>query len=203
MKIIAIGRNYVEHIEELHNEKPEEPVIFTKPDTALVRNNKPFYYPPFSEDINYEIELVLRICRLGKNIHEKFASRYYDAIGLGIDFTARDLQNKFKIKGLPWTLAKGFDNSAPVSEFIPVERFANLNDINFSLKIDGEIRQKGNSSLMLFNFNQIISYISKYITIKDGDLIFTGTPKGVGSVKVGNKIEGYIEDEKLLEVEIK
>ena len=140
---------------------------------------------------------------MGKNIHEKFASRYYSEIGLGIDFTARDLQDKAKNKGLPWALAKGFDGSAPVSEFFPVSNFKDINDLEFSLKINGETRQKGRSSLMLFNFNQIIAYISKFITLKEGDLIFTGTPKGVGPVEIGNKLEGYIEDKKLLEVEIK
>ena len=203
MKILAIGRNYVEHIEELNNERPDEPVIFTKPDTALVRNNQPFYYPDFSKDIHYEVELVLRLCKMGKNIHEKFAATYFDAIGLGIDFTARDLQTKAKNKGLPWTLAKGFDGSAPVSEFIPVEEFNDLQNINFSLNVDGQLKQQGNSALMLFSFNQIISYISRFITLRSGDLIYTGTPKGVGPIKIGNKLEGYIEDKKLLEVEIK
>jgi acylpyruvate hydrolase len=203
MKIIAIGRNYVEHIAELNNERPHEPVIFTKPDTALVRNNQPFYIPDFSTDIHYEAELVLRISKLGKNIHEKFARRYYDAIGLGIDFTARDLQNKAKEKGLPWALAKGFDGSAPISEFFPLDRFPDVTNINFSLTVDGELRQKGNSSMMIFSFDQIIAYVSKFITLKDGDLIFTGTPKGVGSIKIGNKLAGYIEDEKVLEIEIK
>ncbi len=203
MKIIAIGRNYVEHIEELKNEKPGEPVIFTKPDTALARNNQPFYYPDFSREIHYEVELVIRISKLGKKIDERFASRYFDAIGLGIDFTARDLQTRLKSKGLPWALAKGFDGSAPVSKFIPVEEFKDIHNINFSLNIDGVERQKGNSSLMLFNFSQIISYVSRFITLKDNDLIFTGTPKGVGPVETGNKLEGYIEDKKLLEVEIK
>lgn len=203
MKILAIGRNYVEHIKELNNERPDEPVIFTKPDTALVRNNQPFYYPDFSNDIHYEVELVLRLCKMGKNINEKFAHTYYDAIGLGIDFTARDLQTKAKNKGLPWALAKGFDGSAPVSEFLPLSNFKDINNINFSLKVNGELKQKGNSSLMLFSFNQIISYISKFITLRSGDLIFTGTPKGVGPIKIGNKLEGYIEDQKLLNVEIK
>lgn len=203
MKIIAIGRNYVEHIAELNNERPHEPVIFTKPDTALVRNNQPFYIPDFSSDIHYEAELVLRISKLGKNIHERFARRYYDAIGLGIDFTARDLQNKAKEKGLPWALAKGFDGSAPISEFYPLDRFPDLTNINFSLTVDGELRQKGNSSMMIFSFDQIIAYVSKFITLKDGDLIFTGTPKGVGSIKIGNKLAGYIEDEKVLEIDIK
>ena len=203
MKIIAIGRNYVEHIAELNNERPHEPVIFTKPDTALVRNNQPFYIPDFSSDIHYEAELVLKICKMGKNIHERFARRYYDAIGLGIDFTARDLQAKAKEKGLPWALAKGFDGSAPISDFYPLDHFPNLKNINFSLTVDGELRQKGNSSMMLFSFDQIIAYVSKFITLKDGDLIFTGTPKGVGSIKIGNKLAGYIEDEKVLEIEIK
>jgi len=203
MKILAIGRNYVEHIKELNNERPDEPVIFTKPDTALVRNNQPFYFPDFSKDIHYEVELVLRLCKTGKNIHEKFAHTYYDAIGLGIDFTARDLQTKAKDKGLPWALAKGFDGSAPVSEFLPLSDFEDINNINFSLQIDGQEKQQGNSSLMLFSFNQIISYISKFITLRSGDLIFTGTPKGVGPIKIGNKLEGYIENKKLLNVEIK
>jgi 2-keto-4-pentenoate hydratase/2-oxohepta-3-ene-1,7-dioic acid hydratase in catechol pathway len=203
MKIIAIGRNYVEHIEELNNERPEEPIIFTKPDTALVRNSQPFYYPDFSSDIHYEVELVIRICKMGKNIHEKFASTYFDAIGLGIDFTARDLQSKAKNKGLPWALAKGFDGSAPISEFLPLSFFKDIHDINFSLQVDSKVKQVGNSSLMLFNFNTIISYISRFITLRSGDLIYTGTPKGVGPVKIGNILEGYIEDKKLLEVEIK
>ena len=203
MKIFAIGRNYVEHIEELNNEKPDEPIIFTKPDTALVRNNQPFYYPDFSANIHYEVELVIRICKMGKNIYEKFAPNYYDAIGLGIDFTARDIQDKARNKGLPWALAKGFDASAPVSEFLPLSQFKDIYNINFSLEIDDELRQKGNSGLMLFNFNQIISYISRFITLRSGDLIFTGTPKGVGPVKIGNKLAGYIEDKKLLDIEIK
>jgi len=203
MKILAIGRNYVEHIKELNNERPDEPVIFTKPDTALVRNNQPFYFPDFSNDIHYEVELVLRLCKMGKNINEKFAHTYYDAIGLGIDFTARDLQTKAKDKGLPWALAKGFDGSAPVSEFLPLSDFQDINNINYSLKVDGQVKQQGNSSLMLFSFNQIISYISKFITLRSGDLIFTGTPKGVGPIKIGNKLEGYIENQKLLNVEIR
>jgi 2-keto-4-pentenoate hydratase/2-oxohepta-3-ene-1,7-dioic acid hydratase in catechol pathway len=203
MKIIAIGRNYAEHIEELRNERPEEPVIFTKPDTALAKNKQPFYIPDFSGDIHFEIELVLKICKMGKNIHERFAGRYYDSIGLGIDFTARDLQAKAKEKGLPWALAKGFDGSAPISEFFPLDHFPDLRNINFSLRVDGELRQKGNSSMMLFSFDHIVAYVSRFITLKEGDLIFTGTPKGVGSVKIGNKLEGYIENEKVLEVDVK
>lgn len=204
MRIFAIGRNYVEHIEELKNEKPSDPVIFTKPDTALLRNNSPFYYPDFSQDVHHEVELVLRICREGKNIEEKFAHRYYDAIGVGIDFTARDLQQKLKEKGLPWDIAKGFNGSAPISDkFIPVAEFKDVKNINFSLKVDGEYKQRGNTSLMLFNFDYIILYLSRFFTLKTGDLIFTGTPKGVSPVKVGNVLSAYIEDEKLLEFEVK
>jgi 2-keto-4-pentenoate hydratase/2-oxohepta-3-ene-1,7-dioic acid hydratase in catechol pathway len=204
MRIFAIGRNYVEHIEELKNEKPSDPVIFTKPDTAIIRNNSPFYYPDFSKDVHHEVELVLRICKEGKNIEEKFAHKYYDAIGVGIDFTARDLQQKLKEKGLPWDIAKGFNGSAPISDkFIPVGNFKDVKNINFSLKIDGEIKQQGNTSLMLFNFDYIILYLSRFFTLKTGDLIFTGTPKGVSPVKVGNVLSAYIEDEKLLEFEVK
>jgi acylpyruvate hydrolase len=204
MRIFAVGRNYAEHVKELNNERPDEPVIFTKPDTALIRNNAPFYYPDFSTDIHYEVELVLRICKEGKNIDAKFAGKYYDAIGIGIDFTARDLQQKAKEKGLPWDIAKGFNGSAPVSDkFIPTGEFVNLTNINFSLKVDGAVKQEGNTSLMLFSFDYIISYLSRFFTLRTGDLIFTGTPKGVGPVKVGNKLSAYIENEKLLEFEVK
>ncbi|HYG20438.1 MAG TPA: fumarylacetoacetate hydrolase family protein [Ohtaekwangia sp.] len=204
MRIFAIGRNYAEHIKELNNERPDEPVIFTKPDTAVLRNNAPFYYPAFSNDIHYEVELVLRIAKEGKNIQEKFASKYYDAIGIGIDFTARDLQQKAKEKGLPWDIAKGFNGSAPVSDkFIPVPDFRDLKNINFSLRLDNEFKQQGNTSLMLFSFDYIISYLSRFFTLRTGDLIFTGTPKGVGPVKVGNVLSAYIENEKLLEFEVK
>jgi len=204
MRIFAIGRNYAEHIKELNNERPDEPVIFTKPDTAILRNNAPFYYPDFSKDIHYEAELVLRIAKEGKNIQEKFASKYYDAIGIGVDFTARDLQQKAKEKGLPWDIAKGFNGSAPISDkFIPVADFKNLADINFSLKVNDEIKQQGNTSLMLFSFDYIISYLSRFFTLRTGDLIFTGTPKGVGPVSVRNVLSAYIENEKLLEFEIK
>ncbi|HEU5290086.1 MAG TPA: fumarylacetoacetate hydrolase family protein [Cyclobacteriaceae bacterium] len=204
MRIFCIGRNYVEHIQELNNEKPDDPVIFTKPDTALIRNNGPFYYPDFSKDVHHEVELVLRICKEGKNIEEKFAHKYYDSIGVGIDFTARDLQTKAKEKGLPWDIAKGFNGSAPLSEkFIPVSEFKNLKDINFSLQVDGKLKQQGNTSLMLFNFEFIISYLSKFFTLRTGDYIFTGTPKGVSAVTVGNVLSAYIENEKLLEFEVK
>jgi acylpyruvate hydrolase len=204
MRIFAIGRNYAEHIQELNNERPSEPVIFTKPDTAILRNNSPFYYPDFSNDIHHEVELVLRVSKEGKNIAEQFAHKYFDSIGVGIDFTARDLQTKAKEKGLPWDTAKGFNGSAPISDkFIPVSDFADLNNINFKLEVDGQLKQNGNTSLMLFSFSYIISYLSKFFTLKTGDLIFTGTPKGVGAISIGNKLSAYIENEKLLEFEVK
>lgn len=203
MKILAIGRNYAEHIAELNNEIPDEPVIFFKPDTALLKNNDPFYYPDFSQDIHHEIELVLRISKEGKNIAAKFASKYYDAIGLGIDFTARDLQAKAKSKGLPWTLAKGFNGSAPVSEFLPVSDFPDLKNINFKLLVNGQEKQVGNTGMMLNSFDEMLAYMSRFITLKKGDLIFTGTPSGVGPIKIGDRLEGFIEDKKLLDFEIK
>lgn len=203
MKIIAIGRNYVEHIKELNNEVPDEPIIFTKPDTALLRNNDPFIYPEFSQDIHYEVEIVIKINGVGKYVAEQFAHKYYDEIGIGIDFTARDLQQKAKEKGLPWALAKGFNGSAPISAFRKKSEFENLNDLNFGLKIDGEIRQQGNTSHMIYSFDYIISYISQFMTLKKGDLIFTGTPKGVGPVKIGNKLEAFVENDNWLEVEVK
>lgn len=204
MRIFAIGRNYAEHIKELNNERPDEPVIFTKPDTAILKNNAAFYYPDFSTDIHYEVELVLRISKEGRNIEEQFSHKYYDAIGVGIDFTARDLQQKAKEKGLPWDIAKGFNGSAPVSDkFIPVGQFKNLSDINFKLTIDGTTLQEGNTGLMLFSFDYIVAYLSKFFTLRKGDLIFTGTPRGVGPVSIGNVLEGYIENEKLLRCEIK
>ncbi|OEK04279.1 fumarylacetoacetate hydrolase family protein [Roseivirga misakiensis] len=202
MKIIAIGRNYTAHIEELKNERPSEPVIFMKPDTALLRNDAPFYYPDFSKDIHYEVEVLIKICKEGKYIEEQFAHKYYQEVGIGVDFTARDLQSKCKEKGLPWEIAKGFNGSAPISNFLPKENF-NLEDLNFSLSKNGEPVQKGNTSLMLYNFDQIIAYISKFFTLKTGDIIFTGTPAGVGPIVVGDKLEAYIEEEKLLEVEIR
>jgi acylpyruvate hydrolase len=203
MKIIAIGRNYADHIAELQNEIPEEPVIFIKPDTALLRNNDPFYYPDFSQDIHYEVELILRISKEGKNISPRFASKYYDGIGLGIDFTARDLQTKAKSKGLPWTLAKGFNHSAPISAFLPLADFPDLKNINFSLRLNGAEKQAGNSGLMLTAFDELLAYVSRFMTFKKGDIIFTGTPKGVGPIKIGDRLEGYIEDKKLLDFEIK
>ncbi len=203
MKILCIGRNYAEHIAELKNETPDEPVIFTKPDTALLRQNAPFYYPDFSTDIHHEVELLLRVSKEGKNILPKFAANYFDGIGLGIDFTARDLQSKAKAKGLPWTLAKEFNGSAPISEFKPLTEFPNLENINFSLRINGELKQQGNSQLMLHKFADIIAFISKFITLKKGDIIFTGTPAGVGPVQIHDRLEGYIEEEKMFDFEVK
>jgi len=204
MRIFCIGRNYVEHIKELNNAVPEDPVVFTKPDTAIIRNNAPFYYPEFSKDIHHEVELVLKISKEGKNIEEKFANKYIDSIGMGIDFTARDLQSKAKAKGLPWDIAKGFNGSAPISDtFIPVADFKNLTDINFKLEINGQLKQQGNTSLMLFPFPVIISYLSKFFTLKTGDLIFTGTPSGVGPVQTGDKLSAYLENDKMLEFEVR
>lgn len=203
MKIIAIGRNYVAHIEELNNERPDEPVVFTKPDTAILKNNEPFYYPEISQDIHHEIEIVLRISKEGKYIPEKLAEDFYDAIGLGIDFTARDLQSKAKEKGLPWALAKGFNGSAPISEFIPKSEFKNINDLSFNLEINGEIKQIGNTSLMIFSNEFLISYISKFITLKKGDLIFTGTPSGVGPVQKGDRLKAYLENKLMMDFEVK
>jgi len=203
MKILAVGRNYAAHIEELKNEKPESPVVFLKPDTAILRNNEPFYYPEFSKDIHFEVEILLKICKHGKHIQQKFAADYYREIGIGIDFTARDLQQYAKEKGLPWELAKGFNNSAPISNFFPKDHFGDPKQLNFGLKVDGTIRQKGNTSLMLFNFDQIIAYMSKFFTLKKGDIIFTGTPKGVGPIQVGNRLQAFIEDQTLMDFEIK
>jgi len=203
MKILAVGRNYAAHIEELNNERPEAPVVFMKPDTAVLRNNEPFYYPEFSKDVHFEVEILLKINKHGKHIQEKYASLYYDELGIGIDFTARDLQQHAKEKGLPWALAKGFNNSAPISNFYPIDQFGDIHDLNFGLEIDGVQRQKGNTRLMLFSFNQIISYISRFITLKKGDIIFTGTPAGVGPVAIGNRLKAFIGNQTLLDFEVK
>jgi len=203
MKIIAIGRNYAEHAKELNNPVPSVPVIFMKPDTAILKDNKPFYHPDFSQDVHHEIEIVLKISKEGKNISEKFASGYFDEIGLGIDFTARDIQARHKEKGLPWELAKAFDNSAPISNFLPKAQFADLYDLNFKLDINGQPRQVGNTKDLLFSFEKIIAFVSGYITLKKGDLIFTGTPSGVSKVSIGDHLEGYLEGEKMLDFYIK
>ena len=203
MKIIAIGRNYAAHIAELNNERPAEPVIFLKPDTAILRNNAPFYYPDFSNNIHFEVEVLLKINREGKYIEKQFAHKYFDEIGLGIDFTARDLQQRCKEKGLPWEVAKGFNGSAPISQFVPKTELGDLGNLNFRLDQNGETQQEGNTSLMLFDFGDILAYVSRFFTLKKGDIIFTGTPAGVGPISIGDRLTGYIEDQKMLEVEIK
>jgi acylpyruvate hydrolase len=203
MKILCIGRNYADHISELNNERPSEPVIFLKPDTAILKDNEPFYHPDFSNDIHHEIEIVLKINKVGKNIEAKFAHKYYDEIGLGIDFTARDLQSKLKEKGLPWEKAKAFNGSAPISGFVPKIQFDDLSNVNFHLEINGKTVQKGNTEMMLWNFDEIIAEISKYFTLKTGDLIFTGTPAGVGKVVVGNKLTAFLEDKEMMAFEVK
>lgn len=203
MKIICIGRNYAAHIEELKNETPGNPVVFLKPDTALLKNGAAFFYPDFSKNIHHEAELVLKISKEGKYIQKQFAHRYFEEIGLGIDFTARDLQDQCKAKGLPWEIAKGFNGSAPIGDFMPVSDFSDLKDIDFHLTINGETRQKGNTSLMLFDFGTIIEYVSQFFTLKKGDLIYTGTPAGVGPVQIGDHLEGYIGTQKMLDFEVK
>lgn len=204
MKIICIGRNYVAHAKELGNDIPEEPVIFMKPDSALLRNNDPFYIPDWSNDVHYELELVVRINRLGKSIERQFSNRYYSEVGLGIDFTARDLQNKLKDKGLPWEKAKAFDRSAVISnEFLEVADLPNPASIKFQLKLNGEVVQNGDSALMIFPIDELISQVSKYFTLKIGDLIYTGTPAGVGPVKIGDRLEGFLEDRKMFDFVVK
>lgn len=203
MKIICIGRNYSEHAKELGNETPKEPVFFLKPDTAISPKGHPFFIPDFSNNVQHEVELVIRINRLGKHIEEKFANKYYDQIGLGIDFTARDIQQEVKEKGLPWEKAKGFDGSAVISRKYVDKKDLNLADLNFSLKKNGEIVQNGNTQKMLFKIDQIIAYISQFYTLKIGDLIYTGTPAGVGQVNPGDLLEGFIEQKKMFEVKIR
>jgi 2-keto-4-pentenoate hydratase/2-oxohepta-3-ene-1,7-dioic acid hydratase in catechol pathway len=203
MKIICIGRNYAEHITELQNEKPSEPVIFLKPDSAILPKNNPFYIPEFSNDVHYEVEILVRINRLGKHIATRFTHKYYDEIGLGIDFTARDLQNKLKEKGLPWEKAKAFDGSAVIGEFISKSQFTDLNDINFSLIKNNQLVQKGNTQLMLWKIDELIAYVSQFFTLKIGDIIFTGTPAGVGKVQPEDELTGKIEDITLFEIKVK
>lgn len=193
----------MEHIRELNSEIPDEPVFFLKPDTALLTDNKPFFLPEFSTDIHYECEIVLKINRLGKYIDEKFAHKYYDELTVGIDFTARDIQKVHKIKGLPWEKAKGFDGSAPVGRFVSKKTLPGMNNLNFHLNLNGTTVQKGNTEDMIFSFDKIISFVSQFITLKMGDLIFTGTPVGVGPVKIGDKLEAFLENEKLLEFRVK
>ncbi len=204
MKIICIGRNYTEHIAELQNERPDEPVIFLKPDSAVLLKKQPFFIPPFSNDIHYEVELLVRINKIGKHIQKKFAHKYYDEIGLGIDFTARDLQKKLKDKGLPWEKAKGFDGSAVIGEkWMKKSHFKDLNDLEFSLEKNGEAVQQGRTSHMLWKIDEIIEYISQYFTLKIGDVIFTGTPAGVGPVAINDELSGFIEDQQIFSIHVK
>ena len=203
MKIICIGRNYSEHAKELGNETPKEPVFFLKPDTAISPKGHPFFIPDFSNNVHYEVELVVRINRLGKHIEEKFSHKYYEKIGLGIDFTARDIQQELKEKGLPWEKAKGFDGSAVISRKYLDKKELELADLNFSLKKNGTVVQSGNTQQMLFKIDQIIAYISQFYTLKIGDLIYTGTPAGVGQVNPGDVLEGFIEEQKMFEVKVR
>ncbi len=203
MKIICIGRNYVEHIEELGNEKPKEPVIFLKPDTAILPKKMPFFIPEFSNNVHYEVEVVVKINRVGKHIDKKFAHKYYEEIGLGIDFTARDLQQNLKEKGLPWEKAKAFDGSAVLSNFVSKTEFNNVNDLDFSLQKNNKIVQKGNSSLMIHSIDEIISYVSKFFTLKIGDYIFTGTPSGVGKVEENDILQGFIKEKEMFKIKVK
>lgn len=204
MKIICIGRNYIDHAKELNNQVPSEPLFFLKPDSSILPNRKAFYIPEFTQNVHYEVELVYRISRLGKNIEEKFAHRYYNEIGLGIDFTARDVQSKLKEKGHPWEKAKAFDSSAVVSrKFYSIDEFEDLNNITFSLHKNGQSVQNGNNCDMLFSIEKIISEVSKYMTLKIGDLIFSGTPAGVGKIEEGDLLEGYLKEQKVFRVNVK
>lgn len=203
MKIICVGRNYANHIAELQNERPESPVLFLKPDTALVAKNFPFVIPEFSEDIHHEIELVVKVCKVGKYIDAKFAHKYYEELTLGIDFTARDIQQKLKEKGLPWEKAKAFDGSAVVGEFVSKSEFNNLNNLNFELQSNQNVVQKGNTAQMLWKIDELIASISEYFTLKTGDLIFTGTPEGVAKVNPNDVLEGFLEGKSLFKIQVK
>lgn len=203
MKIICIGRNYAEHAKEMNAAVPSEPVFFLKPDTAVIKDDQPFYYPDFSKEIHHEVELILKISKAGKNIEPEFAHKYYEEIGIGIDFTARDLQSKCKEKGLPWEKAKAFDGSAPVGKFISKKEFSDLMNIGFHLDVNGKTVQKGNTKDLLFSFDAVIAYVSKFFTLKTGDLIYTGTPEGVGPVQIGDRLEAFIENRKLLSFEVR
>lgn len=203
MKLICIGRNYTAHIEELENEKPKDPIIFLKPDTSILLKKQPFFIPDFSDDVHHEVELLIKINKVGKHIDRKFAHKYYNEIGLGIDFTARDLQSQLKAKGHPWEKAKAFDGAAVVSEWLPKAQFADINNINFRLERNGEIAQNGNTKLMLWKVDELIEYVSKYFTLKIGDIIFTGTPAGVGKVFAEDQLKGFIENEELFSIKVK
>ena len=203
MKIICIGRNYADHISELNNERPDEPVIFMKPDTAILPKKTPFVIPEFSNDVHHEVEVLVKICKVGKYISPKFAHKYYDEIGLGIDFTARDLQSMLKEKGLPWEKAKAFDHSAIIGDFLPKNNYTSLENLNFELRKNSEIVQKGSTSMMLWNIDEIVSYVSQFFTLKKGDIIFTGTPKGVAAVNVNDVLEGFLEGKQMFKIQIK
>jgi 2-keto-4-pentenoate hydratase/2-oxohepta-3-ene-1,7-dioic acid hydratase in catechol pathway len=203
MKIFAIGQNYIEHNKELNSENPSEPVVFMKPDSALLKNNKPFFIPDFTQELHYETELIVRFNRLGKNIDSKFSHRYYDEIGLGVDFTARDLQRKLKAEGKPWEICKAFDHSAVIGNFIPVSELEDIQNIQFRLDINEKTVQEGNSVDMIFPVNELIAYVSRFFTIKIGDILFTGTPVGVGKVSIGDRLEGYIFNQKMFDFNIK
>jgi 2-keto-4-pentenoate hydratase/2-oxohepta-3-ene-1,7-dioic acid hydratase in catechol pathway len=203
MKLICIGRNYVAHIAELQNERPEEPVVFLKPDSAILLKQHPFVIPEFSDDIHHEVEILVKINKIGKYIDQKFAHTYYDEIGLGIDFTARDLQSKLKAKGLPWEKAKSFDGAAVIGEFFPKSQFSNLDAINFKLLNNQEIVQMGNTQNMLWKIDELIAYVSQFFTLKIGDIIFTGTPEGVARVKSNDVLEGFIEEKPAFKIKVK
>ena len=203
MKIFAIGQNYIEHNKELNSPNPTEPVVFMKPDTAALKNNKPFYIPDFSQEVHYETELIIKIDRIGKNISPKFAHRYYSEIGLGVDFTARDIQRRLKTEGKPWEICKSFDNSAVIGGFLPNEELGDVQNIDFHLDINGNLVQKGNSMDMIFPVDELIAYISRFFTLKIGDVLFTGTPVGVGKVNIDDHLQGFIFDKKMFDFKIK
>jgi 2-keto-4-pentenoate hydratase/2-oxohepta-3-ene-1,7-dioic acid hydratase in catechol pathway len=203
MKIICVGRNYAAHAKELNNSVEEEPVIFLKPDTALLSNNQDFYLPDFSNDIHYEAEVVVKINKPGKHIDEKFANRYYDSVSVGVDFTARDLQSMLKAKGLPWERAKAFDGSAVIGSFLPLAEVGNIADLDFSMNLNGQKVQSANTSEMVFSVDKVIAFVSRFITLKTGDLIYTGTPQGVGKVNVGDHLIGYVGDKELFNFKVK
>ena len=203
MKLICIGRNYTKHIEELENEKPTDPVVFLKPDTSILLKKQPFFIPDFSDDVHHEVEILVKINKVGKHIDRKFAHKYYDEIGLGLDFTARDLQSQLKQKGLPWEKAKAFDGAAVVGKWLSKSRFESVNNISFSLHKNEEVVQQGNTNLMLWKIDELIEYVSKYFTLKIGDIIFTGTPAGVGKVVANDKLRGYIENEEMFSITVK
>lgn len=203
MKIICIGRNYANHIAELQNERPSEPVIFLKPDTAVVQKQFPFVIPEFSTDVHHEVEILVKINKVGKHIAQKFAHKYYDEIGLGIDFTARDLQQRLKDKGLPWEKAKAFDGSAVIGDFLPKTQFESLENLTFGLTVNGSMAQQGNTSHMLWKIDELIAYVSQFFTLRTGDVLFTGTPEGVAAVKPGDVLEGFLEGQQLFRTQIK